>query len=173
MNTLQKIFLAVIIPIGILVPLSYVLGIGNNADLLWGGVSKNVRPVYVASMLVSATFFFIFTTYIFFKLLNPDTVLPFGLGNNIFAILYGILLASSALWTPLVNSMVKNPTDLTWLGVRAVLILTALCAIALLVIFLKLSDNSTYYKLSLLGLLLFIIHTGILDALVWPYLWKK
>lgn len=173
MNKLQIIFLAVVIPIGLLVPLSYILGIGDNADILWGGVPKNTRSIYVGSMLLGATSFFIFSAYIFFNLLKQDITLPFGLGSNIFTIIYGILLASSALWIPLVNSMVNNPKDITWLGVRAVLLLTALCSLCLLLIFIKLGGDSLHYKLSLIGLVIFLIHTGVLDAVIWPYLWKK
>jgi len=176
LNTNQKIFLAINIVGGILVLASYVIGLkaGKSADILWGGIQKNIRGVYTISMLVAATGFFLFTIFTFLQLNNIESILPYSLNKNVFNILYLIILSSSMLWIPLVNMMVSNPSTILWISIRFVLILVGLCSLFLLILLFKISPKPTgfLYTSSLLGLFWFFIHTGILDAILWPHYWK-
>ncbi len=177
LNTTQKIFLIVTTILGSLVLLSYVLGLraGEGADALWGGTPEKIRGVYTASMIVSATAYLIATVFIFMNMNNKELTLPFSLNMNIFIILYAILLVCSAVWIPLINQMVANPSTLIWVLIRASLILVGLSSLAILFLLIKISPRPTgaLYWSSVVGMTLFFIHTGILDAFLWPYLWGK
>jgi hypothetical protein len=170
----QKTFLLLIIPVGAVVILTYVLGLGGNADAMWGGVPERFRGAYTISMILSAISYFVFSSYIFFNILSGDIALPFSLNTKIVNIAYLVLLISSSLWIPLVNAMLSNPSDLIWFGIRSVLILVALATLLLLVLIIKLpvENKSTYYILTIVSLSIFLFHTGILDAIIWPYMWK-
>ena len=177
MNTNQKIFLLTVIVGGILVILSYIIGLraGKSADVLWGGTPENIRGVYTASMIVSAISYFVATIFIFLSMKENSIVLPYSLNMNIFNILYAILLVCSTLWIPLVNVMVSNPSTLVWFSIRLVLILVGLASLGILILLLKLSPRPTgiLYWSSVIGMTIFFIHTGILDALLWPYFWNR
>jgi hypothetical protein len=83
------------------------------------------------------------------------------------------MLIASALWIPWVNAMLSNPNKTTWALIRTSLILVALSSLALTIIFFKNPSTTLHYKASLIGIIIYLIHTGILDAIIWPYLWKK
>lgn len=169
MNTYQKIFLTIIIIGGTSVLASYVLGAGygNGADALWGGVPDNMKTAYTISMLLSALSFFVFSIYIFK-----------GLGSNsfgsIYLILFFLILVASALWIPLVTLMVANPSTLVWILIRVVLAVVGLASTAIFLLLLTISPRPTdaFYYSALIGILIFSIHTGILDAIVWPYFFE-
>jgi len=173
MELIQKIFIFTILPLGSLVVLSYILGIGDNADILWGGVTEKLRKPYTLSMLLSATSYMIFTSYIFFNLLKNQHSLPFNIPTYWIVIIYAVMLIASAAWIPLVNRMVSNPTNITWILIRTSLALVAFASLAILILIFKTPDNTLHYKISLIGITIYLIHTGILDAIIWPYLWKK
>jgi hypothetical protein len=177
MNIYQIIFLISLLIGGTLVLVSYVIGLkgGKNADALWGGTPKKIRGVYTISMLVSAISYFITTVYIFLLMNNSNIVLPLGLSFHSFTIIYSILLICSMLWVPLVNLMIKRPSKLIWLSIRSTLLLVGLCPVTILLILLTISNHPTgiLYISSILGISIFIFHTLILDALIWPIFWKR
>jgi hypothetical protein len=177
-NSNQKLFLFINIIGGTLVLLSYIIGLkaGKNADVLWGGVPESARGLYTVSMLVSATSFFVFSIYIFLTMKNTSIQLPFSLDKSVFNYLYLVILISSTLWIPLVNVMVSSPSSLVWFTIRLILALVGLATLVILIILLKTSANKinpTFFYITLAGVFWFFVHTGILDAIVWPYLWKK
>ncbi len=175
MNTQQILFLIINI-VGPLVLLSYIIGLkaGKSAEILWGGTPKKIRGVYTLSMLVSAISFLVTTVFIFLILSN-NTELPYYLNTNIFNILYAVLLIFSAIWIPLVNIMVNKPSKLIWLYIRLGLILVGLSALGIFILLLGITPQpaSFIYWISVVGMGIFFIHTGILDAFLWPYYWKK
>lgn len=175
MTEAQKTVLLVGIPAGILVILSYIFCIGNNADIMWGGISKGYKTVYMVSILLSTVCFFISFLYIFSHILSGGISLPFSLDTKVIHITYLVLLISSALWTPLVRTMIYNPSDIVWFSVRAVLMITALSFLFLFVLLLKLpiQQRNTYYILSLISSFLLFFHTFVLDALIWPHFWNR
>jgi hypothetical protein len=177
MNTNQKIFLAINIIGGICVILSYYLGFkaGKGVEALWGGVPVNFRTVYTVSMLVCAVSYFVFFGYIITGL-GGDLFKPsYLLGETLYLVLFILILAPSALWMPLVNVMVANPGTLVWVGIRVVLAVVALASLGVFLSLLTISPRPTgalYYS-ALIGMLWFTIHTGLLDAILWPYFWVK
>lgn len=177
MNTQQILFLIINIVGGPLVLLSYVIGLkaGKSADILWGGTPKRIRGVYTISMLISAISFLIASIFIFLIMNNSDIQLPYSLSIGVFNILYAVLLLCSAIWIPLVNVMVNKPSILVWLSIRLGLILVGLSALGIFILLLGIVPQQVgfLYWISVIGMGIFFIHTGILDAFLWPYFWKK
>lgn len=175
MTEAQKTLLLIVIPSGILLILSYIFCIGDNADIMWGGISKGYRTVYLVSILLSTVCFFVSFSYIFSNILSGGISLPFSLDTRIVHITYTILLISSILWTPLVRVMVDNPSDIVWFFVRAVLMITGISFFSLFVLLLKipLQEKNTYYILSVVSSFILFFHTFVLDALIWPYFWNR
>jgi hypothetical protein len=177
MNANQKMFLAINIIGGILVIGSYYFGLrgGKGVEALWGGVPENIRPIYTISMLLCAVGYFIFFSYIISNLGAETFKSTYWLGEKLFLILFALILVASALWMPLVNVMVSNPSTLVWVGIRIVLAVVALASLAVVVALLTISPRPTvvFYYSAVIGMIWFTIHTGILDALIWPYLWGK
>jgi hypothetical protein len=177
MNTNQKLFLIINIVGGILVLGSYYLGLKGDkgADALWGGVPKNIRPIYGISMLLSAIGYFAFFDFIMKNLGNETFSSINFLGEKIFLVLFILILGASTFWMPLTNIMVENPSRLVWLAIRCVLAIVGLASAAVFVILVKLDPRPTgfLYIASVLGILWFTIHTAILDAVIWPYFWNR
>jgi len=177
MNVSQKIFLAINIIGGILVLGSYYFGLrgGKGVDALWGGVPENIRPIYTISMLICAIGYFIFFGYIILNLGGEVFKSSYWLGEKLFLVLFALILIASALWMPLVNVMVSNPSTLVWVGIRVVLVVVALASLGVVVALLTLTPRPTgvFYYSAVIGMIWFTLHTGILDAILWPYLWEK
>lgn len=177
MNSEQKLFLAINIIGGILVLGSYYFGIrsGKGSDSLWGGTPVKVRTLYTVSMVLSAIGYFIFWWYIFSNL-GSDTFSSLKIfGRYFFSILFILILGASSLWMPLTNLMISNPSSLVWVAIRVVLTVGGLASSAVFVALLTLTPRPTdniYYG-SLIGILWFTFHTGVLDALLWPYFWNS
>jgi hypothetical protein len=173
MNKHQKIFLGLITVSGTLVLGSYILGVNDSgtADIMWGGVPTNWRGLYTISMIISALSYFIFSTYTFINIVGKKVQSKYPLYT--IYILYSLILIPSALWIPLVESMIKSPSDLTWIAIRTVLILVAFGTLGLLFFFLRLPTQKKkfFYYISVVGIIIFLFHTGVLDAAIWPALW--
>lgn len=177
MTTRQIILLVINIIGGILVIGSYVLGLksGSGADVLWGGVPVNWRKLYTASMIVCAVSYFIFFFYILLNVESGSPVATHPWGGWLFHLLFVLILLPSALWMPLTNVMASNPGDLVWIGIRVVLVLVALGSLGITIGLLTLSPRPTglFYWSSVVGIAWFFLHTGVLDAILWPYFWVK
>jgi len=177
MNINQKLLLAINIVGGILVLGSYYFGLkgGKGADALWGGVPEKTRSLYGISMLVCAVAYFVFFFYIMKGLGSGSLSNTILLGEKLYLVLFAVLLLASSFWMPLVNLYISNPTALIWFAVRLVLVIVALASIGLFLALFTISPKHTggFYIASLIGLFWFSIHTGILDAIFWPYLWGK
>jgi hypothetical protein len=156
---------------------SYIFGLkaqSGGANVLWGGVPENIRPVYGISMILAALGYFAFMYYIFFRL-NPSQVNVAGIFNfSLFYAIFLIILIPSALWMPLTNLYVGNPSTGTWIWIRSVLALVGIASIALLWALLSLQAKtpSVSYWLAVAGSGYFAFHTAILDAIVWAALFK-
>ena len=177
MNTNQKIFLAINIIGGILVLGSYYLGLrgGKSVDMLWGGVPVNIRSIYTISMILCAIAYFIFFAYIMGGLGTDALNSTFLMGEKLYLVLFILILGASALWMPLVNVMAVNPGTVVWVGIRLVLAIVALASLGVFIALLTINPRPTglFYYSALIGMLWFSIHTGILDAILWPYFWGK
>jgi len=156
---------------------SYIFGLrgqSGGANILWGGVPENIRPVYTVSMIISALGYFAFLYYIFFRL-EPAQVSIFSVsGFTMFYVIFGVILVASAFWMPLTNVYVSNPSTGIWIGVRFVLAVVGLASIGLLLALITLQGKvpGTAYWLAVAGSAYFAFHTAVLDAIVWAALFK-
>lgn len=177
MATQQIILLIINIIGGTAVIGSYIYGLSaqaGGANVLWGGVPENIRPVYTVSMVLSALGYFAFLYYIFFRL-EPSEISIAGVsGFTLFYVIFLLILIPSAFWMPLTNAYVDNPSTTMWVLVRTVLVLVGLASTALLLAFLTLDGKvpGVSYWLAVVGSGYFAFHTLILDAIIWAALFK-
>jgi hypothetical protein len=156
---------------------SYVFGLNTQADganVLWGGVSTSIRPIYLVSMILSALGYFAFLFYVLFRL-EPAQVSLAGIsGFTLFYMIFLFILIPSAFWMPLTNLYMSNPSTSIWILVRTVLALVGLASIGLFWALLTLQGKvpGTAYWLAVVGSGYFAFHTAILDAIVWAALFK-
>jgi hypothetical protein len=156
---------------------SYLFGLNaqaGGANVLWGGVPSSIRPVYFASMILSALGYFAFLYYILFRV-DPAQISIAGVsGFTLFYVIFVFILIPSAFWMPLTNLYVNNPITGIWIWIRTVLALVGLASIALLWALLTLQGKApgTAYWLAVVGSGYFAFHTAILDAIVWANLFK-
>jgi hypothetical protein len=156
---------------------SYIFGLrgqSGGANVLWGSVPENIRPLYTVSMVISALGYFAFIYYIFFRL-EPAQVSIAGVsGFTMFYVIFLGILIASAFWMPLTNMYVNNPGTGIWIGVRIILVVVGLASIALLLALLTMQGkvSGVSYWLAVIGSGYFAFHTTILDAIVWAALFK-
>ena len=176
MNNNQKIFIAINVIGGVLVLASYYWGIKSDKGInaFWGEIPNSIKSVYTVSMIISAISFFVFSAYIFKNIATG--LLQSSMGGVLpYLFFFGVIQIASALWMPLVGIMVSNPSTLLWIGIRVALAVVAIVALAIFFLLLRISpkQSSLFYYTTLISLVIFTIHTGILDAVIWPYFWKK
>ena len=177
MGTQQLILLIINVLGGAAVILSYIYGLkgqAGGANVLWGGVPANIRPVYTISMVLSALGYFAFLYYIFFRLDPAQTIIASVSGFTLFYVIFLLILIPSAFWMPLTNVYVGNPSTSIWIWVRTVLALVGIASIALFWAILTLQGKvpGISYWLAVVGSGYFAFHTAILDAIVWAALFK-
>jgi len=157
---------------------SYMFGLGGQsggANVLWGGVPANIRPLYTVSMILSALGYFAFLYYILFRL-DPAQISIAGVtGFTLFYVIFVLILIPSAFWMPLTNLYVSNPSTGIWAWTRTVLALVGLASIALVWALLALQGKvpGAPYWLAVVGSAYFAFHTAILDAIVWAALFRS
>jgi len=177
MGTQQIVLLVINIVGGAAVIGSYIFGLNTQsggANVLWGGVPANIRPVYTVSMVLSALGYFAFLYYIFFRLTPSEVSIAGVSGFTLFYVIFLLILIPSAFWMPLTNLYVNNPSMGIWIWVRTVLTIVGLASIALLWALLTLQGKvpGTSHWLAIVGSGYFAFHTSILDAIVWAALFK-
>jgi hypothetical protein len=177
MTTQHIILLIINIIGGAAVIGSYIFGLSaqsGGANILWGGVPSNIRPVYTVSMILSALGYFAFLYYIFFRLDPAQTSIAGISGFTLFYVIFLLILIPSALWMPLTNVYVGNPSTGIWIWVRTVLALVGLASIALVLALITLQGKvpGASYWLAVIGSGYFAFHTAILDAVIWAALFK-
>ena len=156
---------------------SYIFGLNaqsGGANVLWGGVPVNIRPVYTVSMILSALGYFAFLYYIFFRLDPAQTSIAGVSGFTLFYVIFLLILIPSAFWMPLTNVYVGNPSTGIWIWVRTVLALVGLASIPLVLALITLQGKvpGASYWLAVIGSGYFAFHTAILDAVIWAALFK-
>ena len=177
MTTQHIILLIINIIGGAAVIGSYIFGLNaqsGGANVLWGGVPSNIRPVYTVSMILSALGYFAFIYYILFRLDPSQTSIAGISGFTLFYVIFLLILIPSALWMPLTNVYVGNPSTGIWIWVRTVLALVGLASIALVLALITLQGKvpGASYWLAVVGSGYFAFHTAILDAIIWAALFK-
>ena len=175
---IQQIILLVINVVGGAAVIgSYALGLVANpgsGGALWGETSESIRLVYSISMIPAALGYFAFIYYILFRLSPLEVTIANSLGYSTFYWIFIGILVPSALWMPLTFAMIANPSAGMWFGVRSVLVLVGLSSFALLwaLLSLNVKEPEIPYWLAVAGSSYFAFHTGILDMLLWPVLFR-
>lgn len=176
MATQQIVLLIVNIIGGAAVIGSYIYGFSSQpggANVLWGGVSESIRPVYFVSMILSAIGYFLFFYYILFRLSPSEVTIANTFGFSLFFAIFILILLPSALWMPLTNLYVGAPSTGTWVIVRIILALVGIGSIALIWALLSLQTREgVAYWMAVAGSGYFAFHTAILDAIVWAALFR-
>lgn len=158
---------------GVAVLGSYVLGLAvrpESAGALWGGVPQQLRHLYTAGMFLAALGYLAFTYFLLFRL-DPDQARIGGAPRfRLFISLYTWILVPSALWMPLTLRMVEQPSLALWLVIRLDLAAVALAALGMLVALLWTKPRQPRWAwwMAVAGACLFFLHTGVLDAILWP-----
>jgi hypothetical protein len=173
MSIQQIILLIINILGGAAVMLSYVYGLkgqAGGANVLWGNVAAGIRPVYAASMVISALGYFAFIYYILFRI-DPAQA---NISYYWFYAIFLVILTASSLWMPLTNMYVSHPGTGLWTAVRGVLALVGLGSLALVWALLAYhpATRGAAYWLAVAGAAYFAFHTAILDAVVWAQLFR-
>ena len=81
----------------------------STADVLWGGVSEGVRPVYYVSMILSALSYFAFLYFLLVRVDPAKVVISGRFGYSVFYPIFLLILIPSAFWMPLSNLYVNDP----------------------------------------------------------------
>ena len=177
MKNQHILLLAINIIGGMAVIGSYIFGIDTQpagADVLWGGIPTNIRPIYAISMVLAALGYFAFSYYIFFKI-DPQQTDIGGIFNfSFYYLIFVLILIPSAFWMPLTNIYIDSPGTGLWIGICSVLAVVGLTSIALLWSFINLKPRipGLTYWLAVAGSGYFAFHTAILDAIIWTALFK-
>jgi hypothetical protein len=171
----QKLILLLINIIGgVAVIGSYILGLrgDSGADVLWGGVSEAVRPVYAVSMVLSAIGYSAFLNLLLLRVDPREVTVGSRFRYNIFYPIFALILVPSALWMPLTNLYVSELGTGIWAGIRVVLFLVGLASIALAWALFRLrpGNRGMAYWAAVAGSCYFAFHTFVLDAILWAEL---
>jgi len=177
MSTQHIILLIINIIGGVAVIGSYIFGISaqtGGANVLWGGVPGNIRPIYGISMILAAIGYFSFMYYILFRLTPSEVSIAGTFNFSLFYAIFLVILIASALWMPFTSMYVNNPSTGMWIWIRTVLALVGFASIALVWALLSLQTKvpGVSYWLAIAGSGYFAFHTAILDAIVWAALFK-
>jgi hypothetical protein len=156
---------------------SYIQGFVSHpgsANVLWGNITGPVRSLYFISMILSALGYFAFIYFILFRLDPPAVRVSNTIGFEVFFVIMAGMLLFSSLWMPFTYSYVDNPHGGTWLAIRTVLFLVGISSAALVWALLSLHSKTPAlpYWLAVAGSGYFAFHTLILDAFLWPALYK-
>lgn len=157
---------------------SYAYGLIQNKNsiaTLWGGVPEYLRVYYTIGM-ISATFGYLAFSYYLLFHVNAHEARVFGFFSfNIFNFIYLLILVPSMFFMFLAFKMAILPSLFTWVSLRLILFLVALGALLMIVALVGLTVrfSSGAYWIALIGSSLFFLHTFVLDAIIWPYFFRK
>lgn len=173
MHPHQRQLVFLILVGGPLVLLSYVEGIFGHADtapLLWGSIPESVIPYYTANMFLAATGFFLFTHHLLWRVDARQVEIGGRFDFRFYSVCYALIFAGSAAWMPLSLYAVEHQAGhLEW-AIDGVLSVTAIASVGVLagLIANRPSWPSRSWRLAVLGSLMFLGQTLVLDAFVWP-----
>jgi hypothetical protein len=165
---------AIVVLGGIAVLASYVYGLVTHPHIgwsIWGGVPMSLRPLYTVSMIAAASGFFFFTSFIVLRIDPPRFRMTPRLGYGVFLVLYVFVLSGSVAWMPLTYRMLEEPSMPAWIAICGALAVVACGPIGLLCGLLRVEQRHPvrWYRLAVVGCLLFCWQTVVLDAVVWTY----
>lgn len=144
---------------------------------MWGGVPEAIQPLYTAWMFVAAAGYFAYS-YVFILRTDLDAfavpLLGRERGVGLLGLSYALVLGPSALWMPMTKWMLDDPSALRFWLVRLDLFAVALGSIGLILAAASVRPRppGRLRALALIGTLAFAVQTVVLDALIWPALWR-
>lgn len=157
---------------------SYAYNIATHArpgDTLWGGIPESWRTPYAAVMPAAAAGYLALWSLLNFRV-DPDQAQVLGRpALPLFNKLLVPILLPSALWMPLTFAYAERPSPGLWAAVRIGLATTGLASIGLVGALAALRPRAPrrHFWLALAGSVAFAVQTAILDAIVWPALFRK
>ena len=159
----QRRFLALQLALGPAVLGSYVYGFAFWPDAvaaMWGGVPDALRGAYTAWMFVAAAGYLVFTPTLYFHAASAPRLRA----------MFAAVLAGSILWMPLTKWHLGGalPFALVVLDLWVV----AAGSLALLSTSRSAPLPGAWRIAAPLGAAAFCVQTVLLDAIVWPILWK-
>ena len=162
---------------GLAVLASYGIGLASHAGsaaALWGGVPLALRPLYTASMLAAAAGYFCFTSFVLLRVPTAGVRFFGRFGFPLLEWLYAVVLVPSAAWMPLTLAYLDRPSRALWWLIRFDLALVGLGSLGLLaaLVVSDLDRSTVHYRLAVLGLVAFCFQTAVLDAVIWPALFR-
>ena len=165
----QKKFYIIVVLLGLIgVAYSYYIGTSqiNSVEALWGNTPENIRPLYYITTSVA---FIGYSLLFFFLVFKTDLVNYYPFSRSAI-----VILLPSMLWILYTAEMINAPSSFTWVKVRLVLILAAFGAWLTFRRLTKLMDEEygIWRKLAIIGAAVFFFHTLVMDAFLWPYLFK-
>ncbi len=175
MHIQQWILLGIMAVCGGAVIGSYIIGFRahpGSTETLWGGVTGGLRTFNFFTMILAALGFFAFSYWLFFRINPGEIQIASRFGYWLYYIIFLVILIPSALWMPLSFAYLGHQSPGLWFGIRFVLILVGIGALALLWAILTTNPRgeSLPYWFALGGAAAFCLQTTILDMLVWPAL---
>jgi len=143
---------------------------------LWGSASDQVIMFFVISMFLAASGYVWFTFYLLKGAKLEDSGFVTIFGTKTINLLYLVVLVCSAIWMPASISFSMGENILAELIIRLVLWMVGLASVGILIYIYKININhgkSSFisHMFALLGAIVFTIHTLILDAVIWPFLY--
>jgi len=175
MHPQKRVLLGIVLVGGPAVLGSYVVGLLTHPAsraAIWGGVPREIRPVYTVSMLLAALGYFAFTYLILFRLDAGAIRIASRFRFGLFNVLYATVLFPSTAWMPLTVAMLERPGAGLWLAIRLVLAAVGVASAGLVTALLSLKPRQLdrTYWLAVMGSIAFCFQTAVLDALVWTAL---
>lgn len=165
----QKKFYIIVVILGLVgVGYSYYYGTSqiSGVDALWGNTAQYIKSLYYLTTSLALVGYALLFFFLVFK---TDLVNYYPFSRSAI-----VILAPSMLWILYTVEMINTPSSFTWVKVRLVLILSAFGAWLTFRRITKLMDEDygIWRKLAIIGAGVFFFHTLVMDALLWPYLFK-
>jgi hypothetical protein len=166
----SKKFFILVVVLGLIgVVISYSFGLKSmpgGVDALWGNTPESIRPLY---FLTTTLAFLGFSLVFIFLVFRTDLMNYYPFSRSTI-----VIMVASMLWLPYTVTMIEHPERFTWIKVRLVLLLVALGSWFIFRRLTRLLDEN-YGKwriAAIAGSALFLFHTLVMDAILWPHLFR-
>lgn len=179
MSKAKKIFVAINLVGGLAVLSSYLFCFilyPTYSRSLWGSASDKVITFFVISMVLAAAGYAWFTFYLLKGNKLEDSNFGTLFGVKIINLLYLMVLTCSTIWMPASISFSMSENIFVELIIRLILWTVGLSSLGILIYIynINIDDGKSSFlshMFALLGTMVFTIHTLILDAVIWPFLY--
>ena len=179
MSKSKKIFVAINLVGGLAVLSSYLFCFilyPTYSRSLWGSASDKVITFFVISMVLAAAGYVWFTFYLLKGNKLEDSNFGTLFGVKIINLLYLMVLTCSTIWMPASISFSMSENIFVELIIRLILWTVGLSSLGILIYIynINIDDGKSSFlshMFALLGTMVFTIHTLILDAVIWPFLY--